>query len=58
MAGVMCIAESPNSANRGMGFNEAPPIAIFIDQSERYTVRKPMSQSFDLAKRYNSGTKN
>ena len=43
MGGVMCIAESPNSANRGMNFNEAPPIAIFIDQGERYTVRKPNS---------------
>jgi len=58
VGGVMCIAESPNSANRGMDFNEAPTIAIFIDQGERYTVRKPISQSFHLAKRYNTTSKN
>ena len=49
----MCIAESPNSANRGMNFNEAPLITIFIIHGERYTVRKPISKSFNLAKRYN-----
>ncbi|SVE16007.1 uncharacterized protein METZ01_LOCUS468861 [marine metagenome] len=41
-----------------MNFNEAQPIAIFIDQGERCTVGKPNSQSFDLAKRYNKTNKN